>query len=246
MIVFVTGGSRGIGRSIVLDALRAGHEVAFTFVERQQAAEEVVRTAAALAPGRRCRMYRLDVRQPQAVEETADQVLADFDTVDVVVNNAAINHPGLAVSLSDETWQSCIETNLSGAFYVARQFLPTFLAAGYGRFIHISSIARTGMAGQVAYSASKAGLVGLSGALAREYGRKGITSNVLSVGFVDTEMTREKMSEANKAFWREACPVGRLGQGSDVSAAVLFLASPEAAFITGEVLSVTGGLEWAP
>jgi len=246
MIFFVTGGSRGIGRSIVLDALQAGHDVAFTFVEHREAADEVLRIAAARAPERRCRAYRLDVRRPYEVERIVDYVITDYDTVDVVVNSAAVNRPGLAASLPDEIWQNCIDTNLSGTFYVSRQFLPTFLAAGYGRFIHISSISQTGMTGQVAYSASKAGLIGLSGALAKEYGRKGITSNVLSVGFVDTDMTREQMSESNKAFWHQMCPVGRMGQGSDISAAVLFLASPGASFITGAVLMVTGGLEWAP
>ena len=152
----------------------------------------------------------------------------------------------LAVTMSNEDWQGNIDVNLSGAFYVCRQFLPTFLANGRGRFIHMSSIAMNGMAGLSGYSASKAGLVGLSSSVAKEYGRKGITSNVLMLGFFDTDMTREQMPDHQKEFWIQFNPVGRMGKMSEVSGTVLYLASDAAGFVNGETISLTGGLQWSP
>ena len=183
MIYFVSGGSRGLGAGIVVEAARAGHSVAFTYVREEAAAIEIARQCEAVAPeggGARFSTYRLDVRSSTEVEAIGDRVLEDFGSVDVVVANAGVNHNNLAVSMSDEEWRDVIETNLSGAFYVCRQFLPTFLAQRFGRIILMASLGTTGVSGQANYCASKAGLLGLSATLAKEYGRKGITSNVIS------------------------------------------------------------------
>lgn len=243
-VMLLTGGSRGIGAGVVSAAAAAGYDVAFTYRERRDAADAVVEAVRAATPEARCRAYRLDVGDSAEVERVGDLVLDDFDTVHVVVNNAAITHAGLAFSTSDEAWRSVIDTNLTGAFYVARQFLPTFLANGFGRFIFMSSIASRGMSGDAAYSASKAGLLGLSGALAKEYGRKGITSNALLMSLFETEMTLKELSRQNREFYEQHCPVGRIGQVSEVAAAVLFLASDGASFVNGQELGVTGGLDW--
>jgi NAD(P)-dependent dehydrogenase (short-subunit alcohol dehydrogenase family) len=246
VVFFVTGGSRGIGEAIVLEAIREGHDVAFTYLARQEQAQEVVERARRLRPEGRCRAYQLDVRDSAAVEKVSDQVLEEFDTVHAVVANAGVNVNNLAVSMSDEEWTTVIDTNLTGAFYVCRQFLPTFLGNGFGRIILISSIGAHGVSGQANYAASKAGLLGLSAALAKEYGRKGITSNVVIPGFFDTDMTREGMSESNRSFWLQYCPVGRVGDLGEVSKVVMFLASAAASFVNGQALGVTGGLDWAP
>lgn len=246
MVFFVTGGSRGIGEAIVLEAIREGHDVAFTYLARQEQAQEVVERARRLRPEGRCRAYQLDVRDSAAVEKVSDQVLEEFDTVHAVVANAGVNVNNLAVSMSDAEWTTVIDTNLTGAFYVCRQFLPTFLGNGFGRIILISSIGAHGVSGQANYAASKAGLLGLSAALAKEYGRKGITSNVVIPGFFDTDMTREGMSESNRSFWLQYCPVGRVGDLGEVSKVVMFLASAAASFVNGQALGVTGGLDWAP
>jgi len=246
MNFFITGGSRGIGADIVRGVLGAGHNVAFTYVERENAANSVVKWAQENAPDRTCRAYRLDVRDSDAVEQVVDQVNEDFDDIQVVINNAAVNRLGLAVSMSNENWQDTIDVNLTGAFYVTRQFLPTFLSNRSGRFIHISSVAMNGMAGLSGYSASKAGLSGLSSSVAKEYGRKGITSNMLMLGFFDTDMTREQMPEHQKAFWQQFCPVGRMGKLNEITEAVLFLSSDKSGFVNGETISLTGGLQWAP
>jgi NAD(P)-dependent dehydrogenase (short-subunit alcohol dehydrogenase family) len=243
-VLFITGGSRGIGAGVVKAAAAVGYDVAFTYRERRDAAERVLSAVRAASPSVRCEAYQLDVRDSSEVERVGDQVLEDFDTVHVVINNAAITHAGLAFSTADEDWRAVIETNLTGSFFVARQFLPTFLASGFGRFIFMSSIASKGMSGDAAYSASKAGMLGLSGALAKEYGRKGITSNALLMSLFETEMTLKELSQQNRDFYEAHCPVGRIGQVSEVAAAVLFLASEGASFVNGQEIGVTGGLDW--
>jgi 3-oxoacyl-[acyl-carrier protein] reductase len=243
-VMFITGGSRGIGAGVVKAAAASGYDVAFTYRERRDAADEVLAAVREASPEARCQAYQLDVCDSSAVERVSDQVLDDFETVHVVVNNAAITHAGLAFSTSDEDWRAVIDTNLTGSFFVARQFLPAFLANGFGRFIFMSSIASKGMSGDAAYSASKAGMLGLSGALAKEYGRKGITSNALLMSLFETEMTLKELSQQNRDFYEAHCPVGRIGQVSEVAAAVLFLASQSSSFVNGQEIGVTGGLDW--
>ncbi len=243
-VMFVTGGSRGIGAGIVEEAIRAGYDVAFSYRTRKDAADAVLDRAQAIDPGRRCRAYCLDVRDSEAVERVGDQVLDDFEAVGVVVNNAAITNAGLAFSTSDEDWRNVLDTNLTGAFYVSRHFLGPMVAQRWGRLIFLSSIASGGMAGDAAYCASKAGLLGLSSALAKEYGRKGITSNSLLLSLFETDMTEAELSADKRKFYEEHCPVGRVGTVQDVAAAVLYLASDGAAFVNGQSLGVTGGLDW--
>ena len=245
MIFFVTGGSRGIGEAIVLDAVAAGHDVAFSYVSRPELAARVVQRAQELAAGSRVKAYQLDVRDSAAVEEITDQVVDEFDTIDVLVNNAGINRPGLAMSMSDEEWKDVIDTNLTGSFFMCRAVLPHFLASRRGRFIHVSSIATFGISGQISYCAAKAGLIGLSSGLAKEYGKKGVTSNVLMLGLFDTDMVREGLSQINRDFWLKYCPVGRFGDVREISQMCLYLASDAAAFINGQELTLTGGLEHA-
>jgi NAD(P)-dependent dehydrogenase (short-subunit alcohol dehydrogenase family) len=245
MVFFVTGGSRGIGAAIVLHAARSGHDVAFTFVNDETAAQDVLRQAREMRPEGRYQAYRLDVRKSLDVDKVGASVLADFDSVEVVVTNAGVNRNGLLISMSDEDWHLVLDTNLSGAFYVCRFFLPTFLTNRFGRFILISSLGSGGVSGQGNYAASKAGLLGLSGTLAKEYGKKGITSNVISPGLFETDLTRTEWSKENSKFWIEYCPLGRLGELPEIADLVTFLASPGAAFINGQDIRVNGGLDWA-
>lgn len=246
MIAFVTGGSRGIGEAIVYDLVRAGHDVAFTYRDNRELAEGVVERAGDLAPERACRAYRLDVRSPAAVEEVADRVLDDFGDVHGVVCNAGVSINGLAVSMSDEDWREVIDTNLTGSFFVCRQFLTTMVGNGFGRIVLIGSLSAGGVTGQVSYAASKAGLEGLSRTLAKEYGRRGITSNVVVPGFFDTDMTRDGMSGDNKEFWLRYCPIGRMGELSEVSKVVTFLLGEGSSYVNGQAIAVNGGLDWAP
>jgi NAD(P)-dependent dehydrogenase (short-subunit alcohol dehydrogenase family) len=243
-VLFVTGGSRGVGAGIVLGAVGAGLDVAFTYRSRRDAADDVIRRAREIAPERKVRAYELDVRDPADLERVGDAVMDEFDRVDVVVANAGITSVGLAVSTMDADWANVIQTNLTGAFYTARQFLPTFLARRHGRLIFVSSVAANGMSGDVAYCASKAGLIGMAKSLAKEYGRKGITSNALVLGLFETDMTKTDLSDDRRGFFMQYCPAGRVGQTSEVAAAVLYLASEAASFVNGQTLSLTGGLDW--
>jgi NAD(P)-dependent dehydrogenase (short-subunit alcohol dehydrogenase family) len=243
---FVTGGSRGLGAGIVLEGIALGHDVAFAYARNKDAADTVVAKAKELDPGRKCVGYQMNVADSAEVERVADQVLDEFDTIEVLVNCAGVNHDNLLVSMSDEEWAEVIATNLTGPFYVCRQFLTAMLANRFGRIINVSSIQHNGGTGQGNYAASKAGLHGLTKTIAKEYGRKGITANVVVPGFFDTDMTRETMPQLNKDYWSKYCPMpkGRMGEISELAGVVNFLASPAGGFVNGEVINVTGGLNW--
>ncbi|HEX5035636.1 MAG TPA: SDR family oxidoreductase [bacterium] len=245
MNLFITGGSRGIGRATVLAAARKGHDVAFTYCTNESAAAQVLEEARRSFGDRKVKSYRLDIKDSNQVESVFGSVLRDFGHVDAVVCNAGILKDGLLFSLSDEDWREVIDTNLTGNFFVARQFLQEFIARKTGRFVFLSSIIRNGGTGQANYAASKAGLVGLSGTIAKEYGPKGICSNVVVPGFFETEMTFEAMSEKLKSFWLQYCPLKRVGRTDELTELILFLASENNGFINGQVVSATGGLDWS-
>jgi 3-oxoacyl-[acyl-carrier protein] reductase len=245
MVFLITGGSRGIGKALVLDAARAGHDVAFTYATRGDLAQAVEAEAKQSAPAVRVKAYELNVRHSDDVDAAVDQIANDFETVHVLINNAGINRPGLAMSMSDEDWKDVIDTNLTGAFYMVRAVLPHFLANGGGSFIHVSSIATYGISGQIGYCAAKAGLLGLSRGLAKEYGSKNVRSNVLMLGLFDTDMVREGLSQANRDFWLKYCPLQRFGDVREISQLCVYLASEAAGFINGQELTLTGGLEHA-
>jgi NAD(P)-dependent dehydrogenase (short-subunit alcohol dehydrogenase family) len=245
MVFLITGGSRGIGKAIVLDAARAGHDVAFTYATKPDLAREVEQEARQAAPTVKVKAYELDVRKSADVDAVVDEIVMDFDTVNVLVNNAGINRPGLAMSMSDEDWKDVIETNLTGSFFMVRAVLPHFLANGGGSFIHVSSIASYGISGQLSYCAAKAGLLGMSRGLAKEYGSKNVRSNVLMLGLFDTDMVREGLSQANRDFWLKYCPLQRFGDVREISQLCVYLASDAAGFINGQEITLTGGLEHA-
>jgi NAD(P)-dependent dehydrogenase (short-subunit alcohol dehydrogenase family) len=222
--------------------------VAFTYCTQRERADEVVARAADVAPDQRCRAYRLDVRDREAVDEVIERVLDDFDGLEVVVNNAGVSRDALLMSMEDDEWEDVIATNLHGPFYVIRAALPAMLAGRFGRIINISSVVAGGATGQANYAAAKAGLSGLTKSVAKEYGRKGITANVIVPGFFETDMTRETMPEAVRGFWKTYAlvPKGRTGELSELSAMVMFLSGLESAFINGQELRATAGLDWTP
>jgi len=244
--VFVSGGSRGIGRAIASTAAKAGWNVAFSYVSNREQAEELLAELASAAPGVKVRAYQLDVRDSAAVDAVADAVLGDFDGVNAVVPNAGVAVNGLAYSLADEDWSRVIDTNLTGVFYVCRAFLPELVAQKNGRIVLISSVSSGGATGQAAYAASKAGLIGLAKSLAKEYGPKGITTNAVVPGYFDTDMTRDSMSSELSKFALQYCPLRRLGTLAELAETVMFLLSDAGGYINGATLRITGGLDWAP
>lgn len=246
MNTFVTGGSRGIGRSIVLKLIAEGCGCAFSYVGNAEGADETMELARGIDPDAKIAAYRLDQGYSDQVEAVVEKALDEFGEIGVLVNNAAINRNNAAAFMSDEEWDDVIRTNLTGPFYMIRQFLMSMIGSRFGRIINISSLAQDGSSGQAGYAASKGGLVTLTKTVAREYGAKGITCNVVAVGYVETDMTDEHMAESLRRIWMEYCPMKRMGEMDEIADAVHYLTTEKAGFINGEVIRVAGGLSYVP
>jgi 3-oxoacyl-[acyl-carrier protein] reductase len=236
----VTGGSRGIGRAIVTRLATQGADVAFTYLGNEAAARET--TAAVQGLGRTGLAIQGDARESEAAEATVKAALEALGKLDILVNNAGITRDDLIMRMSPENWRDVLETNLFGAFWMTKAVTRPMLKARGGRIINISSVSgQAGQTGQANYSAAKAGIIGLTKATARELASRGITVNAIAPGFVLTELTQD-LPEALKAEITARTPLGRFGTTEEVANAVAFLASEEAAYITGQVLAVDGGL----
>jgi 3-oxoacyl-[acyl-carrier protein] reductase len=239
-VAVVTGAGRGIGKAIAEKLASEGARVAI--VSRTEANSQAAADAInALHPGA-ARGYAVDVGNGAAVAEMGKQVLADFDHVDILVNNAGVTKDGLLLRMSEEDWDFVVDTNLKGAFHMVKAFQRSLLKQKGARIINIASvIGLMGNAGQANYAASKAGLIGFTKSLAKEYAGRGVTANVIAPGFIATDMTGV-LDEKVKAAILEKIPLGDFGQAEDIAATALFLASPDARYITGQVLAVDGGM----
>jgi 3-oxoacyl-[acyl-carrier protein] reductase len=236
----VTGGSRGIGRAIVLRLAAQGADVCFSYQSNATAADVVVAEVQAL--GRRALAVQGDAARPEAADALIKAALEAFGKVDILVNNAGITRDDLIMRMSIDAWRAVIDTNLSGAFYAIKAPTRPMLTAKRGRIINITSVSgQAGQMGQANYSSAKAGLIGLTKATARELASRGITCNAVAPGFVLTELTVGLADEWKQKI-TEQTPLGRFGTPEEIADAVAFLASDAAAYITGQVLAVDGGL----
>ncbi len=244
--IFFTGGSRGIGHDAVIELAREGANIAFTYVKNSEAAEKTVEDVRKANADCKVKFYQLDVKDSKQVEQISSEVISDFESINIVVNNAGNLNDNLVVNMSDEQWFDVINTHLSGTFYVCREFLNEFIYNKGGKFINISSITYTGSAGQANYSAAKSGIIGFSRALAKEYGMKNIYTNVIVPGYFDTQLTRSNATQIVVDNFVRLSSLKRAGKGSEYGKAIIFLASDLSSFVNGQVLEVTGGLETIP
>lgn len=231
-VALVTGGSRGIGRAIVEEFAAAGYKVAFTYAANQAAAESLAGIATP---------YQADVRDFARAEQVVADVRNVLGPVDVLVNNAGIKRDGALHNMDPAAWQEVIDTNLTGTFNYTRALMKNMIRQG-GCVVNVTSVSGViGMAGQTNYSASKAGVIGFTKALAREVARFGVRVNAVAPGFVDTDMTASIDENARKKLYSQI-PLGKPGTAKQVARAVLYLTSEDAAYITGQVLTMDGGL----
>ena len=237
-LALVTGASRGIGASIALELAARGFRVIGTATTDEGAA----RISQALSAHAGCRGVQLDVNDAAAAEALIDGLVKEHGGLQVLVNNAGITRDMLAMRLKDEDWDAVLDTNLKAVFRMSRAVMRTMMKQRYGRIISITSVVgASGNPGQANYAAAKAGVAGMTRALARELGSRGITVNCVAPGFIETDMTASLPEEQQKALLGQI-PLGHLGKPADIAHAVAFLASPKAAYITGQELHVNGGM----
>ena len=245
-VVVVTGGSRGIGRAIVLGAAERGACVVFCCRKIEAAARAVEVEGQRIAGAGQVLAVEADVTKEADVDRLFDRALEAFDEVHVAINNAALTRDDLLVRLTVEAWDEVIATNLTAPFLVARRSIQEFLAQGSGgRIVSVGSLSQNGATSQSSYAASKGGLHGLTRTIAKEYGRKGVYANLVVAGYVKTRLSNQ-MPDFAKQFLVEACPQRRPGQPSEVASAILYLASDRASFINGATIHATGGLVDVP
>lgn len=236
----VTGASRGIGRAIALALAAEGADVLINYAQHDGAAKEVATTIQKL--GRQAMVYQADVADPVQASAMIQYAVKQFGGVDILVNNAGITRDNLVMLLRDEDWDSVLAVNLKGAFNCVRAVTRSMLKTRWGRIINISSVSGiVGNAGQANYAASKAGLIAFTKAVAQELGSRNITVNAVAPGYIDTEMTRD-LPEATKGKMVSQTALGRLGRPEEIAAAVVFLASQAASYITGQTVVVDGGM----
>ncbi|MFN0052165.1 MAG: 3-oxoacyl-[acyl-carrier-protein] reductase [Planctomycetales bacterium] len=236
----VTGGSRGIGRSIVQELARAGAKVAFVYQSNAAAADELV--AESQAQQWDVTGYQVDVRSKEAADGLVQKLVDQWGKIDILVNNAGIIRDTLLAMMTQEQWREVIDTNLTSVYNFCQAVTRPMMSARYGRIINMSSIAAGyGNKGQTNYAASKGGIEGFTCCLAKELASRGVTVNAVAPGFIETDMTAAVRNAAESEI-KKAIPVRRLGKPEDIAHAVLFLASERASYITGQVLTVDGGL----
>jgi 3-oxoacyl-[acyl-carrier protein] reductase len=238
-VAVITGAAQGIGKAIALELASVGVTVIIADIAEPRILETVNEF---ITCGYKAVPARLDVSDPAAVETVFKKIIDEQGRLDILVNNAGITRDGLLMRMKDEDWKKVIDINLTGTFYCCREAVPAMIRSRYGRIINVASVVgQMGNAGQANYVASKSGLIGLTKSMAREFAGRQVTVNAVAPGFIDTEMTRILPDSAREKLL-SVVPLGRPGYDKDVAYTVKFLASPQAGYITGQVIGVNGGM----
>jgi 3-oxoacyl-[acyl-carrier protein] reductase len=236
----VTGGARGIGRATVMAMAEAGANIAINYHNSNGAAHELCQTVQEM--GVKCEVYAADVSKEDEAHEMVEEIVNDFGPVHLLVNNAGINRDKSFLKMTRMLWDEVLGVNLNGPFNITHEILPSMMEAGWGRIINVASVVgQTGNFGQANYAVTKGGLISFTMTLAREVARKGITVNAVAPGYIETDMTRDVPAPVLDQV-KSMTPQGRLGRPEEVAAAIVFLASPKASYITGQVIAVNGGM----
>jgi len=236
----ITGGSRGIGKAMAVEFARLGANVAILYSSNRESAEKTLDEVKAY--GVYAYAFPCDVSSFEGTKATVAEILKVFPTVDILVNNAGITKDGIVLSMSEENFDAVVDTNLKGAFNMIRHLSATIMKRKAGRILNISSVAGLmGNPGQSNYASAKAGMIGLTKSIAKELGKRGVTCNAIAPGFIDTEMT-EVLSDKVKENALQSIPLGRMGKAEEIAKLAAFLVSEDAAYITGQVIQIDGGL----
>lgn len=239
-VAVITGSSRGIGQATALAYAQAGYRVVINYHGSREQAEKILEKIK--SDGGNAIALAADISKPEECNQLIQETIKEYGGIDVLVNNAGINHDQLMIRIQDEEWQKVINTNLSSVFYCSRAAVKYMMRKRWGRVINISSVVGiSGNAGQTHYAASKSGILGLTCSIAKEYGNRGITANAIAPGFIESDMTKILSPEQKKQILSTVA-VGRLGTPEDVAALALFLASEQASYINGQVIRVDGGM----
>jgi 3-oxoacyl-[acyl-carrier protein] reductase len=239
-VALITGGSRGIGEALVKAMAAEGADIAFTYHSSEESALRVVKEAS--GDGQKIKAYKSDAADYNQAEELVKEVIKEFERIDILINNAGITKDTLMLRMSEEQWDQVMEVNLKSVFNLTKHALRPMLKQRAGSIINMSSVVGVfGNAGQANYAASKAGIIGFSKSIAKEVGSRGIRCNAVAPGFIETDMTHALSEEQQKAYI-ENIPLKRLGTGKDIADACIFLGSDMSTYVTGQVISVCGGL----
>lgn len=239
-VALITGASRGIGRAVALKLAQAGAKIIVNYAGNETAAQEVQRQIA--AAGGEALVVRADVSVAASAEELVAQGLTAFGHIDILVNNAGITRDNLLLRMKEEDWDAVLNTNLKGVFHCTKAVVRPMMKQRQGRIVNMASVVGImGNAGQANYAAAKAGVIGFTKAMAKELASRGITVNAVAPGFINTDMTRVLSEQVQRDLARQI-PLGRLGEPEDVANVVLFLVSPWADYVTGQVINVDGGM----
>jgi len=239
-LALVTGGGRGIGRAIAKELGKKGFDIAVNYNSSAAAAEELCEELSGL--GVSARAFKADVSKSDEVSSLFKAIADSMGTVQVLVNNAGVTRDNLLMRMKEEEWSDVVAANLNSAFYCTKEAIRGMVRAKWGRIVFLSSVVGLiGNAGQANYSATKAGLIGFAKSVAREYASKGVTSNVIAPGFIETDMT-SALNESVRSAMLQQIPAGRFGRPEDVAKAVVFLVSDESDYLTGQILAIDGGM----